>query len=55
MKWGSLGHANRKRIGWCWENKVRVAFPDDNNVYTGLKKILANADAGEVADIYYRE
>ena len=55
MKWGSLGHANRKRLGQCWENKVRVAFPDENNVYTGFKKSIADVDAGKVADISYRE
>ena len=37
IKWGALGHACCKRVGWCWENKVRVAFPDKVGSYTGYK------------------
>ena len=38
MKWGTLGHASRKRVGWCWENKCRVAFPEKTANYTGYKE-----------------
>ena len=38
MKWGTLGHASRKRVGWCWENKCRVVFPEQDGIYTGFKK-----------------
>ena len=34
VKWGVMGYANRKRCGWCWENKVRAAFPDGEGLYT---------------------
>ena len=37
IKWGALGHASRKRVGWCWETAVRVAFPDKVGNYTGYK------------------
>ena len=37
LKWGTLGNAMRKRVGWYWENKCRVAFPDSSGNYTGLK------------------
>ena len=37
IKWGALGHASRKRVGWCWETAVRVAFPDEVGNYTGYK------------------
>ena len=38
MKWGTLGHVSHKRVGWCWENKCRVAFPELNGIYAGFKK-----------------
>ena len=38
LKWGTLGHASRKRVGWCWENKCRVAFPELDGIYTGFKR-----------------
>ena len=38
LKWGTLGHASRKRVGWCWENKCRVTFPEKDGIYTGFKK-----------------
>ena len=37
IKWGALGLALRKRVGWCWENKVRMAFLDEIGIYTGYK------------------
>lgn len=38
LKWGYLGHALRKRVGWCWENKCRVKFPDSFGSYIGFKE-----------------
>ena len=35
MRWGVMGYANRKRVGWCLENKLRVEFPDGQ--FTGFK------------------
>ena len=52
MKWGTLGHANRKRVGWCWENKVKVAFADDMNTYTGFKVSNQNEPCDEADTIY---
>ena len=36
--WGSMGENNRRQLGWCFENAVRRAFPDDS--YTGFKNVL---------------
>ena len=47
MKWGTLGHTNMKRVGWCWENKVKVAFADDMNTYTGFKVSNQNESRDE--------
>ena len=38
MKWLTLGHASRKRLGWFWENKCRVAIPEITGNYTGFKE-----------------
>ena len=40
LKWGTLGHATRKRAGWCWENKCRVSFPEPSGIYSGFKKTV---------------
>ena len=54
IKWGTLGHANRKSVGWCWENKVKVVSLDDMNTYTGLK-VSNQHESGDEEDIIYRE
>ena len=46
LKWGTLGHATRKRVGWCWENKCRVAFPESTGNYTGFKR-QSGIESGE--------
>ena len=37
LKWGVLGFSNRKRCGWCWENRVRVTFPDVSGRYKNFE------------------
>ena len=44
MCFGLLGHGNRVRTGWCFENAVRRAFPDDRNFYVGYM----NTTTGDV-------
>ena len=36
--WGSMCENNHRQLGWCFENSVRRAFPDDS--YTGFKNVL---------------
>ena len=41
IKWGALGHASRKRVGWCWLTKVRVAFPEKKlGITQGTKSVI---------------
>ena len=54
LKWGALGHATRKRAGWCWENVVHVAFPEESGNYTGFK-VCNHTDSEGEGDITKRE
>ena len=33
--YGKLGWRNRKRVGWCFENMTKTAFPSEN--FTGFR------------------
>ena len=36
-RWGVLGYQQRKSTGWCFENAVGVAFPDES--FTGYMEV----------------